>query len=108
MMVTAKGTASGTKHIWLVVYSQRVHQYYPQNGPTLVVRGRWASPVYFGTPTLGRGEKYDLLACKVSSRTTKIFQQYLDYGRSTGVWIGLQRLPGGCQVLSFRHVVRKK
>lgn len=107
MMVTAKGTASGVKRIWLVVYSQRVHQYYPQNGPTLVVRGRWVSPVYFGTPMLGRGEKYDLLACKTTDGTARIFQQYLAHGRTTGHWIGLQRLPGGCQVLSFRHVVRK-
>jgi len=94
-------------HPWLVVYSHKSGRYYPQNEPAqITLKGDWSSIIFLGLPDTV-GEEFDILVTIPRGEALRIFEEYLNTGKRTGSWPGLNYLPEGTDIYDRVMVTRK-
>lgn len=102
-MNIAKGTyAEGIEgQIWVVVgrgSRYHVQDYQGQRPP--MSEGRWRSEVRLGNCEeldKGRGEEFQILVVVADDQASQTFEDYLEAGRQTGDYSGLEALPEGAE-----------
>jgi hypothetical protein len=110
MLGMVKGTSRNIpvgQTIWIVIYSQDVGRYYPQNDPAdMQATGGWASRSSFGIEQ-DAGKKFDILAVLASREAQDTFSAYLTQARDKKSWPGLERLPDSAVRYDRITVIRK-
>lgn len=98
--------------LWLVVYSHRVGNYHPQNGPVNVEpQGAWSNSCHIGRPT-GQDveEKFDVLALMVDGDVGQAFKEYLEQApnMTPAPFPGMETLPEGVITVGrVKNIVRE-
>ncbi|MGZ4846281.1 MAG: hypothetical protein ACXV3D_00445 [Halobacteriota archaeon] len=82
--------------VWVIVFNYKVARFYPQNGPVSPTSdGNWTSVAYFGTPTEGKGEKFDVVAVLADQNANSTLANYQTQSQQTNSYPGLTQLPSG-------------
>lgn len=93
--------------IWVVIYSQAVGRYYPQNDPADVqANGAWASLCYLGVDQ-DAGKKFDIIVVLANKEAQDAFKAYLTKARDQKTWPGLEKIPDPGVIYDRVTVVRK-
>jgi len=110
-LTTIQGTAChlpNNKELWILVISQGITAYYPQQGPVIVTNdGKWTSSVYVGLDDpVDVGREFVLVAVLADNAGSAAIRQYFSQASTSGQ-IGLEPLPGGIQLITQVQVIRK-
>ena len=107
---TIEGTSQNISKrdvIWIVVFSQAVGRFYPQNNPAEIeMKGDWSSLVYFGV-AVDSGKKFDILAITANQTVQNAFNSYLSTAKNKSNWPGLIQLPTDAKIYDRITVTRK-
>jgi hypothetical protein len=110
MLKVVKGTSRkipAGQVIWVVIYSQAVGRYYPQNDPADVqANGGWSSLCSIGI-NQDTGKKFDIVAMLANKETQDEIKAYLAKARDQQTWAGVERIPGSAVIYDRVTVVRK-
>lgn len=110
MLEMVKGTSRNIpsgQTIWVVIYSQDVGRYYPQNEPADIrANGGWDSRCSFGVEQ-DSGKKFDIIAVLTNKEAQDTFNSYLTQAREQKSWPGLERLPDSAVRYDRITVIRK-
>jgi hypothetical protein len=92
------GKLESGQSLWVLVYSQKVGRYYPQNAQVSPdANGNWSTMAYFGTETAGVNEKFDLVVVVADASANSQFTQYMNQAKASGDYSGMVSLPAGAQ-----------
>lgn len=92
---------------WIVVYSQFVGRYYPQNDPADVqANGDWSSLAFVGVEE-DVGQQFDIIIVLLDKTAQAAFNAYLSQAKDNEAWPGLASLPEGALIYDRVIVTRK-
>jgi len=111
-MADVKGTACHVpqdRRLWLVALPEGASVYHPQAGPVEIVSdGSWlvTAPEGLYDP-VGVGRRFTMIAVLADSKASSDLKDYLDKAKSTGRYLGLDKLPDGAVRYHQVTVTRK-
>lgn len=106
----AKGTYNEDLEgqIWVVVLAGNYHVQDYQGKPPIMHNGTWSSDVRFGNCSdPEQGKIFKVLVVVADNQASQVFKAYLENGRQTGEYPGIDELPEGAEEHIFLSITRE-
>jgi len=101
---TAKNIPSGYK-LWILVHPLATNNLYPQKGNVQIINEKWSIPIEIGIKE-NAGEQFEIIAALADEKAHEEFTNYINTGKNTGYWPGMNNIPDGAGVYDEVIVTR--
>jgi PGF-pre-PGF domain-containing protein len=102
---TAKNIPSEYK-VWILVHPLATTKLYPQNGNVNIINGKWLIPIGIGDKG-NAGETFEIMAVLANQKAHEELTNYINTGKNTSNWPGIDSIPDGANVYYDVTVIRK-
>jgi len=93
--------------LWITIYPQTAHKYYPQNPVNIQNDGSWRLSIQFGGEN-NVGEKFDIVAVLADKNAQKVLNDYMEASAKAKFWKGMEELPDGTTEIIKFTVTRRQ
>jgi PGF-pre-PGF domain-containing protein len=102
---TAKNIPSGY-NVWIFVYPLTANKFYPQSGNINIINGDWSLTIGIGNKE-NVGEQFKILALLANQKAHEELTNYVNTGKNTSIWPGIDVIPDGADIYNEVTVTRK-